>query len=158
MLQAGGVLAVFIFLLIVWNLVLTGLLVFLLHKFFKAFSRGNQKDIVSALAKQSGKLKQNHKSLESQSKQLKTIEKHIKSHIQKLGFVRYNPFGNTGGDQSFCLSLLDELDNGIVITSLHTRDQTRLYTKQLEAGKPVDGGLLTREEKQSINKAKKKSK
>lgn len=80
------------------------------------------------------------------------------AHIQKLGFIRFNPFGNTGGDQSFCLSLLDQEDNGILITSLHSRDITRLYTKEISGGKPVDQTELSKEEKQVLTIAKKWSK
>ncbi len=68
--------------------------------------------------------------------------------IQKVGIIRFNPFHSTGGDQSFCLALLDRGNNGVVITSLHANDMTRMYTK------PVQGGTseiqLSREEEKAI--------
>lgn len=54
------------------------------------------------------------------------------SHVQHVGLVRYNPFRETGGDQSYALVLADGHGNGAVLTSLHMRDVTRVYAKPLE--------------------------
>lgn len=75
-----------------------------------------------------------------------------KSHLQKMGFVRFNPFNDTGGDQSFCLAILDGHDTGIVISSLHSREQTRIYAKRIVAGK-TEGVELSREEAEALNRA-----
>jgi hypothetical protein len=100
----------------------------------KELAKGvTKKDLVSLL-------KQISDSLHTASDRIQTIEQSIveinqsnKSHFQKQGFVRFNPFSDTGGDQSFCLCLLDQENNGIVITSLHSRDATRLYAKEIHA-------------------------
>ena len=73
------------------------------------------------------------------------------SHFQKIGFVRYNPFGNVGSDQSFSLVLLDENNSGFVITSLFSRDGNRVYAKNIEKGNSVL--TLSGEEKQALTKA-----
>lgn len=72
----------------------------------------------------------------------------------KIGLVRFNPFSETGGNQSFCLALLDGEDSGLVISSLHTRQTTRIYAKPVKKGKG-DGYELSAEEKQAIKNAKK---
>jgi hypothetical protein len=74
--------------------------------------------------------------------------------LQKVGFVRFNPFSDTGGDQSFCLSVLDDEDSGIVLSSLHSRGQTRVYAKAVKKGKGKDFEL-SKEELETIKKAKK---
>lgn len=74
------------------------------------------------------------------------------SHLQKMGFVRFNPFNDTGGDQSFCLAILNGHDTGIVISSLHSREQTRIYAKRIVAGK-TEGVELSREEAEALNRA-----
>ena len=51
------------------------------------------------------------------------------------GLVRYNPFEDTGGQQSFAMALLDGAANGVVISSLHSRQQTRIYLKTINAGR-----------------------
>lgn len=80
------------------------------------------------------------------------LEQAGRSHIQQVGFLRFNPFRETGGDQSFALALADLEGNGVVLSSLHSRDVTRVYGKALagwESAYP-----LTAEEQQVIDKAK----
>lgn len=74
--------------------------------------------------------------------------------VQKVGLVRFNPFSDTGGDQSFVLAILDGSDNGVVLTSLHNRGNTRWYIKNIVKGKGVDFDLSD-EEKQAIKNAHK---
>jgi len=73
--------------------------------------------------------------------------------IQKMGLVRFNPFAETGGNQSFSLALLDGEDSGLVVTSLHSREITRIYAKPVKKQK-ADGYELSAEEKQAIKNAK----
>lgn len=76
-----------------------------------------------------------------------------KRHISKVGIVRFNPFDDTGGDQSFTLALLDDADDGIVISSLHGRERTRIYAKPVRSGDPVEYEF-SEEEKEAIRKAR----
>jgi hypothetical protein len=71
--------------------------------------------------------------------------------LQHLGIVRFNPFTNTGGDQSFTLALTDGHGDGALITSLHTRDGTRIYARALHAW---DAMHLGEEERQAIAQAR----
>jgi uncharacterized protein YheU (UPF0270 family) len=80
------------------------------------------------------------------------IERASRSHIQRLGFLRFNPFRDSGGDQSFAVALADQDGNGLVISGLHGRDATRVYAKPLTAWESVYP--LTDEERQAIRKAK----
>lgn len=104
------------------------------------------------------------KSLEAESKRVNELTKLIREaqtnnlyNIQKVGLVRFNPFAETGGDQSFCLALLDGEDNGLVISSLHSRETTRIYAKPVKKGKSA-GYDLSAEEKQAVLKAKRLNK
>ena len=72
--------------------------------------------------------------------------------IQKIGVIRYNPFPDVGGNQSFSIALLDKNDNGLVITSLYTPDGTRVYCKPII--KSQSKYNLSQEEKAAIQKAK----
>lgn len=82
-----------------------------------------------------------------------TIEKEGRFHIQKIGLLRFNPFKDTGGDQSFILSLLDGNQNGIIISGLYSRSGTRWYAKQIREGKGVEHELSD-EEKKALKEAK----
>jgi len=71
--------------------------------------------------------------------------------IQKVGVIRFNPFADTGGDQSFAIALLDADGNGLVLSSLHGRADTRIFAKQVQAGRSKHA--LSDEEQDAIRKA-----
>jgi len=85
--------------------------------------------------------------------QIDELEKKNLVNIQKMGLVRYNPFADTGGDQSFSLALLDGRDNGVVITSLYARTSVRWYIKTIKKGKGLEHEL-SEEEKSALKKAR----
>src|SRR5581483_6121670 len=71
--------------------------------------------------------------------------------IQKVGIVRYNPFADTGGDHSFAIALLDSGGNGLVVSSLHGRTETRVFAKPIQSGR--SRYPLSDEEQDAIRKA-----
>lgn len=73
---------------------------------------------------------------------------------QKISIVRFNPFGDTGGDQSFVLAVLDAHDSGYVLTSIHGREGTRVYVKPVDYGKSKY--TLSSEETQALQQAAKR--
>jgi len=77
----------------------------------------------------------NTKDIKEIKSELKSFINSSSSHIQKIGLVKFNPFKEAGGSNSFSLVLLDGDKNGIIITSLHTRERTRLYLKDVSKGK-----------------------
>ncbi len=74
--------------------------------------------------------------------------------LQHLGVIRFNPFHDTGSDQSFAVALVDGNGNGLVLSSLHARDVTRVYAKPLREWD--SSYTLTDEEKEAIALAEKK--
>ncbi len=72
-------------------------------------------------------------------------------HLQHFGMLRYNAFAETGSDLSFSVAWLDGRRDGLVLTSLYGRQESRVYAK------PVKNGLsnysLTEEEKRAIEAA-----
>jgi hypothetical protein len=83
---------------------------------------------------------------------VRRLERSSRGHLQRIGFLRYNPFRDTGGDQSFVLTLADLDGNGVVVSSLHSRDVTRVYAKPLAAWESAY--VLTDEEQRAIDKAR----
>jgi hypothetical protein len=79
------------------------------------------------------------------------LERLSQRSIQKVGVTRFNPFADTGGDQSFAIALLDADGNGIVLSSLHSRADTRVFAKQVQAGRSRHA--LSDEEQDAIRKA-----
>ena len=122
------------------------------RKRIKLFFRGRKtKDLEEVIAehlKQTKKSEQEIKKLQDWNKKLQKI---ADISVQKIGVVRFNPFKDTGGDQSFAIALLDNHDSGLVISSLYARGGTRIYTKPVEKG---DSSYhLSEEEKDAIAKA-----
>ena len=68
--------------------------------------------------------------------------------LQHIGLVRFNPFEDTGSDQSFAIALLDDDRDGIVISSLHGRSNTRIFAKPVTNGSSPHN--LSDEETQAI--------
>ncbi len=73
--------------------------------------------------------------LEEFEPRLKIAEEISKISVQKVGFLRFNPFPDTGGDNSFVLALLDKDDNGVIVSSLYMREGMRIYAKKIERGR-----------------------
>jgi hypothetical protein len=71
--------------------------------------------------------------------------------VQRTGLVRYNPFEDTGGNQSFAVALLDADGDGVVVSSLHARQNTRVYAKAIAGGRSE--AALSDEEAEALRKA-----
>jgi len=96
----------------------------------------NKKTKPSVTAKE---LKAHVESLEQKidelSQELADFKQGMKSAVCKVSIVRYNPFGDIGGDQSFSIAMLDDYDTGVVVTSHYGRDANRVYAKPVKEGK-----------------------
>ena len=91
--------------------------------------------------------KNSQEAIELLKKSLAQNELIGKKHLQKIGLFRFNPFKDTGGDQSFILSLLDENNDGLVISSLFSRTGNSWYVKRVKAAKGIDVELSEEENK-----------
>ena len=79
------------------------------------------------------------------------LERDLRTTLGRVGLVRYNPFEDTGGAQSFALAILDAAGTGFVVTSLHARAGTRIYAKAITAG--AAESALSNEEAEAVRKA-----
>jgi hypothetical protein len=103
------------------------------------------------VANQGARLDATRAEVEALRRGVAALESAVTRSVQCVGLVRYNPFQDTGGDQSFAIALLDKQGDGLVMSSLHTRAATRFYAK------PVKGGAshlpLSDEEMQALQQA-----
>jgi hypothetical protein len=102
------------------------------------------KEVLAVLKKMDEKIKD----LSAEVKGLKAANQ---KNLQKVSIIRFNPFHEAGGDQSFCVALLDQLNNGLIITSLYGRDANRIYSKPIING--TSSYSLSNEEKEALDKA-----
>ncbi|HNU96740.1 MAG TPA: DUF4446 family protein [Candidatus Portnoybacteria bacterium] len=123
------------------------------RKKIKIFMKGSKivdvEEVITGQIKLIKEIKNDIKKLSNWNEKLQQISNIA---ITKVGVVRFNPFKDTGGDQSFAIALLDSNDNGLVISSLYSREGTRIYTKPIEAGKSINYNLSD-EEQEAISKA-----
>ena len=123
-----------------------------LKKRVDIFFQGGAENFEKFLSSQAGKIEIQEKELEQLKKEVLALGGISKKSFQKIGFMRFNPFKEVGGNQSFSIALLDSQNNGFVITSIFTREGNRVYAKEVNEGNsPYQ---LSDEEKEAIEKAK----
>lgn len=115
------------------------------------FASGLKKDLEQILVDQNRAITKLTQELQEQDDSLTRLYKDNRANLQKVGFIRFNPFDDAGGNMSFALALLNAKDEGIVISSLHGREGTRMYAKAVQAG--LSESKLTQEEEQAIKDA-----
>jgi len=93
--------------------------------------------------------------LETAMRQLAAGEKRLAERmqlvVQHVGVVRFDAFEDMGGRLSFSAALLDDRGDGVVITSINGRQDTRCYAKQIRGGTSIHN--LSEEEEQAIREA-----
>ncbi|MBU1102276.1 DUF4446 family protein [Patescibacteria group bacterium] len=138
-----------------WNLTLHWQ-IYQTRKKIKLMFKGTKvTDLEGVIFEQIRRLRQNEKGLKELDNFTRYLEKMALNSVQKVGVIRFNPFKDTGGDQSFCIAFLNAQNNGFTISSLFTREGTRIYTKPITDGK--SSYPLTEEEKEAIEVAIKNS-
>jgi hypothetical protein len=138
----------------VWLLILTYLLLQMSHHYNVLTKDISRKTLTAFLEQITKELEINKKNIARLSEQCDKIEKDGQLHIQKIGLLRFNPFKDTGGDQSFILALVDAKDTGVIISGLYSRSGTRWYAKKVVDGKGVEYELSD-EEKKALSIAQK---
>ena len=115
--------------------ILQGTKVSKLQKRIDRLSRGSSADSLEAEILQ---LFEDNKyildSNEANRKDIKTITHRLRGVHQKMALVRYDAFHQMGGQLSFCLALLDEDNNGVVINSVHSTEGSHVYAKEIVEG------------------------
>lgn len=85
-------------------------------------------------------------------KYLETVEARLKKGVRGVGVVRFNPFEDAGSNQSFSIAFLNEEGDGVVISSLYSREKVNVYAKPIKNSSSEYP--LSEEEKQAIKNAR----
>lgn len=141
-------------LLTLWNVALTAFLLWLVARFFH-FGRGvKEGNVVAVLEREVQLREKGEKNLATLRENVGKLQEKSRKSLRRVGVVRFNPYNDVGGDQSFAVTLLDEEGNGLVFSSLHGREGTRVYAKPVRAGESQEYSLSD-EEKEAIKVARK---
>jgi len=94
-----------------------------------------------------------HEFTQNMEEYLTSVEKRLQNSTQGISTVRFNPFKGTGGggNQSFATAFINENGDGVVISSLYSRERVSVFAKPIE--KLKSEYELTKEEKEAIKKA-----
>ena len=123
-----------------------------LKKKYDFFMQGdNGASLERKLSVEVSEIRDAAKGLESLLTEQAAIRNTQSNTIQKIGFIKYNAFENIGNDLSFALTLLDGNNNGICISSIYGRSESRIFSKQIVKGKSLVS--LSQEELESLNEA-----
>lgn len=112
-------------------------------------------DLEGLLLAQAGEIQSQGQQIAELNKQVQTLTTNVQVHIQKTAIIRFNAFPDTGSDLSFAIALLDAHHNGMVISNLYGRTESRVYAKPISNG--ASTYPLSTEEKQVIAKALERS-
>lgn len=138
--------------LVVW----VGSLSFLVwqqNKFLRSlFPRSGERDIRKKFEEVIKAVEEFRGELSELENKLMVIKNQGLEHIQRVELLRFNPYDDTGGNISFTVCFLDNGGSGVVITSLHARSGTRVFGKEIVAGKSKKH-QLSKEEELVIKKA-----
>ena len=85
-------------------------------------------------------------------KELATINTKLKKSIRGLETIRFNPFPDQGSNQSFAIGMLNEEGDGVVVSSLYSRERMSIFAKPIKNHKSEYE--LSEAEKEALQKAK----
>lgn len=115
------------------------------RKFMRGVDNKNLEELVTGYLDKVDKVEKNSDDIKEI---YKTLDSRVKECIQKVSVIRYRAFEDVGSDLSFSISLLDENNDGVIITGIYGRNESTTYAK------PVDRGIsrydLSEEEKQVL--------
>ena len=136
-----------------WNICLSYNLSKIKRRTRSFFASSEAKDLEGIIYKQIKKTNKIDCAIKKIVEDNKKIKGNLSECVQKVGVVRFNPFGDVGGNQSFVIALLDNSLNGVIIQGLYSRDGVRVYSKEIKKGKSEYA--LGKEEEEAIKIANK---
>ncbi|SCY62641.1 DUF4446 family protein [Alkaliphilus peptidifermentans] len=121
-------------------------------KYKKLVKGTNGKNIEGLLMEHMDKVEDINKEFDKINNRINLLDNRISFCVQKIGIIRYSAFNDTGSDLSFSITLLDENNDGLILTGIHGRSETISYAKPIKDGK--SNYSLSVEELQSLERAK----
>ncbi|MEK7069246.1 MAG: DUF4446 family protein [Patescibacteria group bacterium] len=125
------------------------------EKRLKRFFIGKKgKDLEDTLINLEENIEKLKKAKENAEKELTLINAKLKKSIRGLETIRFNPFPDQGSNQSFAIGMLNEDGDGVVLSSLYSRDRMSIFAKPIKNNKSEYE--LSVEEKEALKKAENK--
>lgn len=140
--------------------VLFGLLILLalfwlfrIEKRLKKFFLGKKaRDLEEVIVLLEDRIEALEKAREEIEANLQQADRRLQTSMRGLNVVRFNPFPDQGSNQSFAIGILNEKEDGVVISSLYSRERMSVFAKPIKDGK--SDYELTDEEKEALQGAR----
>jgi len=120
-----------------------------LKRFFLGKKAKDLEDTIVTLEQEVTKL---NKAKNNFEKDISVINGKLKKSIRGLETIRFNPFPDQGSNQSFAIGMLNEEGDGLVMSSLYSRERMSIFAKPIKNGASLYE--LSTEEKEALQKAK----
>src|SRR3989338_5261522 len=145
-------LQVIFFVVIALAIVIGAVWMIITEKRLKRFFSGKKaKDLEDVIVKLEQDISLLNREKEDLQKEVSIINTTLKTSIRGLETIRFNPFPDQGSNQSFAIGMLNEEGDGVVISSLYSRDRMSVFAKSIKNNKSEYE--LSAEEKEALKKA-----
>jgi len=146
-------LQVIFFVVIALAIVIGAVWMIITEKRLKRFFSGKKaKDLEDVIVKLEQDISLLNREKEDLQKEVSIINTKLKKSIRGLETIRFNPFPDQGSNQSFAIGMLNEEGDGVVISSLYSRDRMSVFAKPIKNNKSEYE--LSAEEREALQKAK----
>jgi hypothetical protein len=115
---------------------------------FRSLAGDGSTDIARVAATQNQRIDRISAEVTRLREQVSTAEEDVRQSLRHVAVVRYDAFGDMGGRLSFSAAIVDDLGDGIVISSIHARSESRTYAKGIVGGR--SSITLSPEEQQAL--------
>lgn len=123
-----------------------------LRKAYNCFMKGkDMESMEEVLMKQFDRIKVLEEADREKRKEINSLKILMQKSYQKAGLVKYDAFREMSGKLSYALALLDQNDNGVIVTSMYSRDGCFSYAKEVIMGESKIN--LSEEEQEALEKA-----
>ena len=137
------------------GIALGGIIIWIIYteqRLKKFFTGKNAKDLEDTITNMGNSILNLKLTQENTAKEIVIINKKLKKSIQGLEVIRFNPFPDQGSNQSFTIGMLNENGDGLVLSSLYSRERMSVFAKPIKMGKSEYE--LTGEEKEVLEKVR----
>lgn len=139
------------FLLLIYSLVLSRRLARINRRRNAKLEDGRVGEIIDFLTNQSDSLARLEARVDEMGARQVNMDRELGECLRKIGIVRFNAFDDVGGEQSFAMAMLDSNRNGVIISNIYGRQDSRLYAKGIVNGETERA--LSDEERKALEKA-----
>jgi len=123
-----------IILLVLWNIILSISFTRLKGKYKKMMRGSSNKNLEQMIADYMASIESTIDRVQLLNEEVIHLKEQTDRCVQKLSITRYNAFSDTGSDLSYSIALLDNYNNGVIITSIYGRNESVTYAKPIENG------------------------